>query len=460
MTETLHRSAELAAEIIAMRTRPLDDRDVTQLRRLLLDHLGCCYRGACVPWGMKMRQWARQQHTAGDAPLFADSITAAPAIAAFVNATAAHGLELDDTHDESITHPGAPVIAAALALAATRDCTIEEFLAAIVAGYEVIGRVGAATNAAHVVEHGFHPTSLFAGFGVVAVTAAMLQLDAAQLQRAWGLLLSMAGGSMQFSQETVGTTVKRLHGGLAALHGVMAAELAVLGIDGPEQALDGRYGLLNIFGGNQDAGRLNLRHTDAPEIHRVSFKAYPCCRFFHSTLDALREVTREFTTDASYIAKYRVGGPEVLSTQHVVRRPESEMAAQYSLPFALGAASVYGPRSVDGYAESSLQDEQVLAIADRVDVEIDDSLQQQFPDHFGSWLEIKLKDGTVRRAEVLDSIGTPANPMNTAELVAKFDSLVEPVNENLRGADVVHAIESVDSNEALRVLLSRFRANA
>ena len=141
-----------------------------------------------------MRQWARQQRAAGDAPLLADTITTSPAVAAFVNATAAHGLELDDTHDESISHPGAPVIATALALAATRDCTIDEFFAAIVAGYEVIGRVGAATNAAHVVEHGFHPTSLFAGFGVVAAAAVILDFDTPRLQRAWGLMLSMAGG--------------------------------------------------------------------------------------------------------------------------------------------------------------------------------------------------------------------------------------------------------------------------
>lgn len=460
MSKLRHLTAGLAEEIVALRATALTDRDYGQLRNLLLDHLGCCYRGACVPWGTKMRRWAAQQHAAGDAPLFADAMTTSPAVAAFVNATAAHGLELDDTHDESISHPGAPVIATALALAATRDCTTDEFFAAIVAGYEVVARVGAATNAAHVVEHGFHPTSLFAGFGVVAVAAVMRDFDAERLQRAWGLMLSMAGGSMQFSQETAGTTVKRLHGGLAALHGVMAADLAALGIDGPEQALDGRYGLLNIFGGDQRFERLTLRHADAPEIHRVSFKAYPCCRFFHSTLDALRELTAEFSVDAASILRYRVGGPEVLSTQHVVRRPESEMAAQYSLPFALGAATVYGPRSVDGYAADALADERVLAIADRVEVVADSDLQAQFPDHFGSWLEIELADGRVRRAEVLDSIGTPANPMDLDELIAKFDNLVAPVNADLKGADIALAVESLDCKESLRKLLSRFRVPA
>ena len=181
-------------------------------------------------------------------------------------------------------------------------------------------------------------------------------------------MLSMVGGSMQFSQEIAGTTVKRLHGGLAALHAVLAADLSGVGLEGPECALGGRYGLLSMFGRDTDVSRLTMRHADAPEIHRISFKAYPCCRFFHSTLDALDEVTGGFSMNSEKIARYTVGGPEVLSTQHVVRRPESEMAAQYSLPYVIGAASVFGPRSIDGYREEVLGDARVLAIADRVEV--------------------------------------------------------------------------------------------
>ena len=81
-----------------------------------------------------------------------------------------------------------------------------------------------ATNAARAIDIGFHPTALFAGFGAAATAAHLLRLAPKQLAQAWGLMLSMAGGSMQFSQEPEGTTVKRLHGGYAALHGVLAAE--------------------------------------------------------------------------------------------------------------------------------------------------------------------------------------------------------------------------------------------
>ena len=449
-------SKALATEALNIRPSDLTVADRSQLQNLILDHLGCCYRGAHVPWGVKMREWAHSEGSIGNAPLLGDNIRTSVANAAFVNATAAHGLELDDTHDESISHPGAAVIATALATAIAEESNADKMLAAIAAGYEVVARVGAATNAAHVVEHGFHPTSLFAGFGAAATAASLHDFSVSNLQRAWGLMLSMAGGSMQFSQERTGTTVKRLHGGLAALHGVLAINLVRLGIHGPEHAFDGRYGLLNIFGGDTKASRLSRSHRDAPEIHRISFKLYPCCRFFHSTLDALALVTDEFTIDPDSIIRFTVGGPEVLSTQHVVRRPESEMAAQYSLPFALGAAMTFGPKSVDGYVASVLGDSRILKIADRVTVISDDSLQAQYPEHFGSWLEIELADGSKCREQVIDSVGTPANPVSSEDLIDKFDSLVAPVSDSLVGADVFARIGALDSGESIARLMAKF----
>jgi 2-methylcitrate dehydratase PrpD len=418
----------------------LAPRDRHQLSRLLLDHLGCAYRGACLPWGRSMIRWALPMGAAKGAGLFASEYYAAPSIAAFVNATAAHGLELDDTHDESVSHPGAAVIASTLALAQVHGAAPGALFTAIAAGYEVTGRLGAATNAARAIERGFHPTALFTGFGATTAAAKLLGLSGRQLARAWGLMLSMAGGSMQFSQEPEGTTVKRLHGGYAALHGVIAAEHVALGIEGPEEALAGRYGLAANFGADQDFERLASPHPEGPEIHRVSFKPYPCCRLFHSTLDALAEVTDGLTLPIEEIGLLRVGGPDILVTQHMLRRPNSEMAAQYSLPFTLGAALVYGPESVDGFMEASLRDPRILAIADRVEAEACTVMQAAFPRHFGSWVELCLRSGEKRRAEVLDSVGTPTRPMTDEDLCRKFDRLVQPTGLGVTGDALLEAL--------------------
>lgn len=452
------RSAKLADEVLATDAASLGARDLEQLRKLLLDHLACCHRGAHLPWGRMMREWAHRTGGQGDAQLFADAMRTAPAIAAFVNATAAHGLELDDTHEESVSHPGAGIFAAALAYAQSEGAGGRDMLAAVAAGYEVTGRLGAATNAAEVIEMGYHPTSLFTGFGVAAAVARLVGFTPKQLRQAWGLMLSMAGGSMQFSQEQEGTTVKRLHGGLAALHGATAVDLAALGIAGPEQALDGRYGLTAIFGRRQQLDRLVEPHPDGPEIHRVSFKPYPCCRLFHSTLDALQEVTDDFAIGGEAVRRITVGGPEILVTQHMMTRPKSEMAAQYSLPYTLGAAFCFGPRSVDGFEESVLDDERILAVADRVEAVVDDEFEAAFPEHFGSWLELETGDGTVRRADVLDSLGTPARPMTPAALIEKFDTLCAPTGFAHTGEEIAERLERLDSNADVVDLIELFAA--
>ncbi len=435
------RTAALANWVSAFRPADLNADDLARLKALLIDNAGVTLRGMALPWGTALTAFARPYRGQGRCRIYGTPLTVPPTVAGLANATAAHGLELDDTHDESITHPGAVVIATAMAVGVAEHRDGAEVLAAIALGYETMARVGMATGAAHILEHGWHPTALFGGFGAAAAAARLMRLDADKLMDAWGLMLSMAGGSMQFSQDPARTTVKRLHGGYGAHNGIMAAQLAAQGIAGPRQAFDGRYGLCNIFGAAPDLDRLLPPGGEPLQIHRISLKPYPCCRLFHSTLDALAQVTDDWSLPHDRIARLTVGGPDALLTQHMLTRPTSMMAAQYSLPFTLGAALVHGPASYQAFADDRLGDAAVLALADRVGAEADAAMQAAFPAHFGSWVELELQDGGRRRADVLDSYGTVANPMPRAAVEAKCASLAA---EGFPGFDMAVFVDTVD----------------
>ena len=438
--DAIDRTRALADWIIDLQFTALTTADLRQLEGLVLDHLGCAYAGARLPWGLALTEWAKPFAGGGKSVVMGAALRVPATVAGLVNASAAHGMELDDTHDESITHPGAVVIATALAIGAEQGASGADILTAIVGGYEAMGRAGAATGAADILEKGFHPTALFGGFGAVAAGARLYGLSAATLCEAWGLMLSMAGGSMQFSQDAHGTVVKRLHGGYGAHNGIMAVQLARLGMSGPARALDGRYGLGRLFGSNPNPERLVPQPGEALQIHRISYKPYPCCRLFHSTLDALRNATSNYTMASDNIRKIVVGGPTVLSTQHMLRRPTSMMAAQYSLPFALGASLIDGPYSVEVFKPERLDDQRILTLADRVEAIPDAAMEKAFPAHFGSWVEVEFADGTKRRSDVLDSYGTPANPMAPEALRDKFAGLVRDAR---RDFDVAATTESV-----------------
>jgi len=444
---------QLATDVLTLDMASLSAKDIKQLENLIFDHLGVAYRGSTMPWGDALKKWLAPYQGSGRAAVIGTTLSTSAATAAFVNATAAHGLELDDTHDESVSHPGAPVIATALSVAAHHGLSGQAILPAIAAGYETIGRVGSATGAGNIIEKGFHPTSLFTCFGATATAAHLLKLNERELCHAWGLCLSMAGGSMQFSQETSGTTVKRLHGGYGALHGVMAAELAALGIDGPLQAFDGSYGLCRNFGDRPDASRLTKVNSQPLEIHRISFKPYPCCRLFHSTLDALSEATDQFSLPSEDIESIHVGGPAIMVSQHMIKRPASVMAAQYSLPYTLGAAFFYGPTSVDGFAEPAMSDPRILALADKVTAEVSKDMEERFPAQFGSWIVIKDKQGGIRRCEVLDSLGTPARPMSEDLLIEKFNTLNQAVGLKVDGSTVFDQVRKMKNGLSANDLL-------
>ena len=450
------RTRLLAEEVSGLAYEALAPEDVEQVKRLLLDHVGVAWRGSDMPWSRALAGWAATLGNGGVCPIVGTSVRAAPSIAALVNASAAHGMELDDTHDESLSHPGAPVIATALAAGSAAGASGEAVIAAVVAGYEVMARVGMAAGADEVIERGFHPTALFGGFGAATAAAKLLGLDAAGMEQAWGLVLSVAGGSMQFSQDASGTTVKRLHAGYGAQHGTMAAEHARLGIAGPARALDGRYGLSALFGVRPQPERLEREAGEPFEIHRISLKPYPCCRLFHSTIDALREVTEDFSMPDEAIVRIDVGGPDILVSQHMLRRPQSVMAAQYSLPYALGTSIVCGPGRYEGYEEERLSDPRTLALADRVDAVVDDAMQTAFPAHFGSWVEIMASDGTRRRADVLDSRGTPACPLAVDAIADKIAGLLAAMDgapEVDALADAVWSLEETDGLTRLAALL-------
>lgn len=416
-----------ASDILAVGAQGLTEADREQIRRLVLDCLGVSRIGATLAWTQSMIDWASRFNGSGSSPIVGSELLVAPSIAALVNGTAAHGYELDDTHDASMSHPGAVVIPAALAIAADRRSSLDDTFAAIACGYEAMARVGMAANASEVLHGGFHPTALFGGFGAAAAAARLLGLDGSGLARSWGHVLSLAGGSMQFSDEPAGTTVKRLHAGYAAQSGILAAELAARGIEAPARAIDGKYGFLKLYSKNPNPSELLVPQQRPLQIHIISFKPYSCCRLFHSLIDGLREVTDDFTLKPELISRIDVRGPRVIFDQHMLRRPTSVMAAQYSLPFVVGATIAYGPHRYDSYREDRLADAGILRLGDMVHGEADAEIEAHYPAHMGTSVEVTRIDGTRKRAKVMDSRGTVANPLSTEALFEKAQGLVREV---------------------------------
>jgi 2-methylcitrate dehydratase PrpD len=452
----MNLSKLFAKEIIELDRSNLDEKDLSQLRRLLLDFVGVSVGGANKPWVTATRKWALSTSTGGPARMIGSDIRVSQEAASMVNGIAAHSNELDDTHEKSLTHPGCVVIPAALAVS-TLEITGQEFLTAVTAGYEAIARIGQASDPTHIMSGGFHPTILFGGFGAVVAAAKLMHFNEEELLTAWGHVLSLSGGSMQFSDEVSGTAVKRAHAGYAARNGVTAVQLTKFGVTAPLRPLDGKYGLLKIFGGDTKGREIILGNKQQRlSIHDVSIKPYSCCRLFHSVIDCIDLISKKTKLEIENIAEIVVNSSNVIADQHMLRNPLSSMAAQYSLPYSVGATLAFGSNGYDAYETEHLSDLQISKWSRLVSFNVDAKYEDLYPNHFGASVVVKTTTGETFAAEVLDGSGSPNNPISDEVMATKLERLLQTENTGVDVGRLIEVVEELDKSPNLEEFQSSY----
>ena len=431
MTDLPLSSVELAEEMIALNADSLTATDTAQLQRLILDYCAVAICGSTQPWGRKMRVWSQQQKSRGQVRLIGSGDMTNAVTAALANGTAAHGYELDDTHEASSSHPGAVVITAAFAVAAETNADGRQILAAIAAGYEAMARIGRAAISQEVTERGFHATCLFGPFGAAVAAAKLMGLDAADLARSWGLALSMVSGSSQFAHEPQGTMVKRMHAGIPAMHGIIAAQLGKLEMSAPVNVLEGPLAFYHLYSSNPNLKLLRQADGAQLEIHNISFKPYSCCRKFHSMIDCLEIATDKFSHNPEEIEKVDVYSPKNAIKKHAIRRPNSVMAAQYSMPYITAATLVYGPKNYGAFESEFHQDPTIISLIDKTEAHHDPKLDGYLPERMANRVVITFVDGRQQHAEVIEALGSPGRPLTFDDVLEKAENLINMVDPKI-----------------------------
>jgi len=419
----------------------------------LMDTLGCALYGGGQEWTQILLKTAG--NCPGKATAFGGKATLTAEAAALCNGTAAHGFELDDLLTEALAHPGAVVVPAVLALAEEEGIGGRQMLKALVAGYEVMGRLGRALGP-QASGRGWHLTSVAGPAASAAAAGVLLGFDANKISNVVGIACASAGGNKSFTGS--GGMVKRLHAGLAARAGVMAARLAASGFTGPSGALDGQFGLLDVVAGSFKRPALlseNLGETF--EALHTTVKIYPCCAVLQSTLQAVLSLRREHGLRADNFETIKVGSSERAVTQNNERAPADIMAAQYSLPFCAALALQADPEDPRLYSTPALTDPALHALMNKITMFVDDRMHAAYPQSMGARVVAVLKDRRQIEAEVVDAHGTARAPCSGAELEAKFKRLAG-LAIGPQGADrVLQAIAKLKQGEAVRALSEALR---
>ena len=416
----------------------------------LIDSLGCAMFGSQQAWTRIMVDEMSAEGARGHSTVVGHSkLLAAPA-AALCNGTAAHGFELDDLLDEPIVHPGAIIIPAALATAESVNATGARLLLGIIAGYESMNRIGLAMGLepAH---RGFHKTALVGPVGAAIAAGVVMNLSPAQLLVAAGLACSTASGIKSFAAGTGGGMMKRMHAGRAAESGVRMAQLAARDFTAPPSAIDGRFGLLEVFGGAEAAPDLlvaDLGRRWATE--NVYVKVYPCCSWIQAALQQLVGLRGTQFLAPAEIAKIRIGVSSYAAKNNGAVAPPDIMGAQYSFPYCAALALTADPTDPAMYTEQAINDPARRELARRVELYVDAQMQAAYPKHYGSRIDVELADGRRLQSFVLDPHGMPSDPCTENERIAKFTRLAAPLMPADKAGKIIRTLRSVETLASVR----------
>ncbi|MEM7255646.1 MAG: MmgE/PrpD family protein [Pseudomonadota bacterium] len=394
-------------------------RGVDVLREAVLDTLGCAVFGFDQPWSVIARDWAREG-SQGSATIWGTEDTVRTGDAAFINGVAAHAFELDDYHAVKV-HPGAVVIPAAVAVAESRQASLDALMGAIAIGYEVMIRTSAALDPSAGRLRGWHLTGVTGTFGAAAAAGRLLHLNAEQMAWALGLAGTQSSGLFAFTAD--GAMSKRFHAGHAARSGVAAAELAARGFSGPThvyEAPDG--GFLNAYTDIASSIPLTERLGERWQLVDTAFKPYSCCGSLHAYVDAARAL-REFAAEPRAV---RVGLPKVVEVQCGFDYTDpTALAAQMNARFCVASALRFGNVLPAQFDVERLGDRDTLNLMTRIEQVHDPALDDIYPAQFCGWVEVTDAAGEVRREYRAEPSGWASNPSRSDVLSAKFDALTK-----------------------------------
>jgi len=443
LTETLARYWAAA------RYEDMPAEAITLAKRFLLDGLAAGIAGADTDVAAAALRAAQacNEGAPGSAAVWGHRATLPPPLAAMVNGTAMHALELDDFG--GCGHSGAVVIPVLCALAGRGAVSGRTALVALLAGYDLAARVleGAGGYRPHN-ERGWHSTGTCGSFGAAAAAAKLLGLDAERFADALGIAGTFTGGIWAFLAD--GAMTKRFHPGRAAENGLSATLLAAAGMTGPRQVLEAEWGgFFATYGPDVATPELTLAGLGTEfRIARSGMKPYACCRGLHASLDSLFDMMRETGSGSAGIAGMVVHGNAQTRRQFDRLQIGTMLDAQFSMQYALAVGALSGRATLDQFQPLRSEEPAVRQLMQRIEVVADRTLKiGEYPP-----LELRLKDGRRLEHQTPFAKGAPENPLSDSELQTKVSSLITPVFGAERCRALIACVETLEKLPDIRAL--------
>lgn len=393
-------------------------------RRAVLDWFAAMLPGCAEGPVVALSHALQTERGQGAAVSYAEGTSGSARHAALLNGTASHTVEFDDIFRDGGYHPGSPTISAALAVAQAEGSRMDDFLRAVIGGYEVGCRIAMALQPSHY-RH-WHITATVGTMGAAVSTVMLKGGDQDQIAHAIAIASSFAGGHQENLQGQGQT--KPMHCGHAADAGVLAGLSAAAGVTGSPDSLTAPHGYAAATSDNNgdwDKGLAGL--GDWTPISRMTFKNHGCCGHIFPTLDGLRAVQKDRAfepDDVKQISVYGYGPTNSICDRMDVK---SARDARFSLQYCTAALLYTGGVRLAAFTPEALERSDLRAFMPKVIVKEDPEIAARYPAQRQARLKIELTSGEVIKHFQPTRKGDPDDPLTDAELFEKYDELTSGI---------------------------------
>lgn len=416
----------------SLRFEDLPEEVVHAAQQRLVDALACAvasYGCEAAEIGLRLARGGLPERYPGR--LLGSGLRSTAEAATFVNTALIRNLDFNDQYPGG--HPS-DALGALLALAETAGADGRRFLASMVVAYELFVRLNDAT--------GLRNRGWDQGFVVGICTAAgvgnLLQVSPDVIAEAVAIT-AVASVPMRNTRAGKLSVWKGAATAFAARDAVFATLLAAEGVTGPDRPFEGHHGLWDLITGPFEVepfpltlslvGRGKSEGKGHYRIPDVRLKYWPVEYGAQAAIWAALDLRSK--SDWRELAEVDVGtdgftlseigtGPEKWD-------PQNRETADHSLPYIFARTLVDGTITAASFAEAAYRDASLRPLMARIRVHKDEGVDAIYPETVAMRVAARSTTGAQHELEARNPLGHSRNPMQDADVNAKFLQSADPV---------------------------------
>jgi 2-methylcitrate dehydratase PrpD len=427
-------SRQLARFVVTTQFHDLPTASVEAWKTIVLDSLAVGFVGSTDRLARSMSDVAHALGGAANCTIMNSAYRTDVGRAAWLNGTL---IGIPQSDSPSNAHAASNVVPAIMAIAERDHLDGKAFLAALILGGEVGGRIEAASVDVESAR-GFHNPAVQGPFSAAAAVGKLLGFDEDTMVHALGIAGSSSAGLQEFAFE--GADMKATHLGRAAQLGLESALLAAAGVRGPSTVLEGPFGYFNGFSLPTDPQKVAER-LDVHSLRPPEHKLYAVHTNHQQIVDALvRFKAGHRSFDPEDLRRVIVRGPaSTMQPRHAVLEPTTVMGGKYSTPFTTAVALFRDISDPLEYDEAAIHDAGIRDLVKRVELVTADDAGDRAS---GGECEITLDmaDGDRHVLPTRAVKGASANPFTFDDGIAKFRQWTRRIIPDGQASELVESV--------------------